>query len=201
MAKTVYKLINDAQLFAQLAAGSETAFDAIFLHYKPRIAAFVQKMVRSDGLAEEITQDVFVQLWLSRSYLADVTHHTSYLFQIATNKTLDYQKKISNKERLLDRIAHGSTEICNDTEEQILFQESTQIIELAIAALPEQRKLIYQLSREEGLTHEQITERLNISRSTVNNQLVKALSHIRTYLQKRTSIFSYAIFVLLTSGQ
>lgn len=199
MAAPIHKLINENELFAALAEGDERAFETIYHHYNKRLAPFVDKMVRSPELAEEIIQDIFVQLWMNRGILAGVQHPTSYLFNIATNRTLDYLKKIANNARLMDRIAYRSTEFSNETEERLIFKESAQIIEMAVSALPEQRKLIYHLSRNEGLTHEQIAERLNISRNTVKNQMVHALKAIRTFAEKRASVFSIAVFVLLTN--
>jgi len=68
-----------------LAEGNEYPFETIYHHYNKRLAPFVDKMVRSQVLAEEIVQDIFVQLWINRHLLADVKHPTSYLFNIATN--------------------------------------------------------------------------------------------------------------------
>lgn len=199
MAGPIHKLINETELFAALAAGDERAFETIYHHYNKRLAPFVDKMVRSPELAEEIVQDIFVHLWLNRHLLQNIAHPTSYIFNIATNKTLDYLKKIANNAKLMDRIANRSTEYSNETEERIIFRESAEIIEMAVAALPEQRKLIYHLSRTEGLTHEQIAERLHISRHTVKNQMVLALKAIRIFAEKRASVFSVAAFVMLTS--
>ena len=189
MAARVHKLINEKAIFAGLAEGDEAAFETIYHHYNKRLAPFIEKMVRSADLTEEIIQEIFVQLWINRHLLADVAHPTAYLFNIATNRTLDHLKKIANNAKLMDRIAYGSTELVNDTEEQVVLRESTAIIKLAIEALPAQRKLIFNLSRNEGLTHEQIAERLGISRHTVKNQLVTALKSIRLFTEKRGKMF------------
>jgi RNA polymerase sigma-70 factor (family 1) len=201
MSKTIHKLINEAELFAELAKGNEKAFEVIYHHYIKRLGPFVDKMLRSPELAEEVVQDIFVQLWINRALLADVKHPTSYLFNMATNKTLDYLKKAANNVKLMDRIASRTTEISHDTEERLVFRESAQIIEMAVASLPQQRKLIYHLSRNEGLSNEEIAERLQLSRQTVKNQLVHALKSIREYTEKRASVFSFAAFVLLTGGK
>jgi RNA polymerase sigma-70 factor (ECF subfamily) len=197
MGKTIHKLIDEAELFAKLAKGDEKAFELIYHHYNQRLSPFVDKMVRSPQLAEEIIQDIFVHLWIHRELLEEVKHPTSYLFNVATNKTLDYLKKIANNAKLLDKIACRSTEIINDTEERIIYKESAEILEMAISKLPEQRRLIFHLSRNEGMTHDQIAERLNISKNTVKNQMVTALKNIREFAEKRASVFSIAVFVLL----
>ena len=196
MAAQVRKLINEKAIFAALAEGDEAAFEKIYHCYNPRLAPFIEKMVHSADLTEEIIQEIFVQLWINRHLLADVAHPTAYLFNVATNRTLDYLKKIANNAKLMDRIAYGSTELVNDTEEQVVLRESTAIIKLAVEALPAQRKLIFNLSRVEGLTHEQIAEKLGISRNTVKNQLVTALKFIRMFTEKRGKTFVAVAFIL-----
>jgi len=196
MAAQVRKLINEKAIFAALAEGDEAAFEKIYHCYNPRLAPFIEKMVHSADLTEEIIQEIFVQLWINRHLLADVAHPTAYLFNVATNRTLDYLKKIANNAKLMDRIAYGSTELVNDTEEQVVLRESTAIIKLAVEALPAQRKLIFNLSRVEGLTHEQIAEKLGISRNTVKNQLVTALKFIRIFTEKRGKTFVAVAFIL-----
>ncbi|TKC04212.1 RNA polymerase sigma-70 factor [Pedobacter frigoris] len=199
MAKMIHKLINEAELFAGLANGDEKAFEIIYHHYNKRLAPFVQKTVKFPEITEEIIQDIFVQLWINRHLLAQVEHPTAYLFNIAKNKTLKYLKKIANDTRLLDRLTSTSPTFSNDTEERVIFRESAEIIELAVAGLPGQRKLIWELSRNEGLSHEEIAERLNISKNTVKNQMVHALKHVRGFLENRASMLSASIFFLLNN--
>jgi len=195
MAVQVRKLIDEKAIFAALAKGDESAFETIYHSYNKRLAPFIEKMVHSADLTEEIIQEIFVQLWINRHLLAEVTYPAAYLFNIATNRTLDYLKKMANNARLMDRIAYGSTELVNDTEEQVALRESAAIIKLAVEALPAQRKLIFNLSRNEGLTHEQIAERLGISRNTVKNQLVTALRFIRRFTEKRGETFVAAVLI------
>lgn len=199
MAKIVHKLLNEELLFLQLSEGNEQAFDVIYHHYNKRLAPFVDKMVHSPELSEEIIQDIFVHLWANRSLFAQVKHPTAYLFNVATNKTLDYLKKIANNEKLKEKVTYYAAKFSNETEERIYFRESAEIVNQAIAELPEQRRRIYLLSRVEGLSNDEIAKQLDISKNTVANQLVSALKFIRTFLEQRANLFSYAIFVLLTS--
>ncbi|WP_316818400.1 RNA polymerase sigma-70 factor [Pedobacter nyackensis] len=198
MGKSIHRLINEAELFSGLAKGDERCFDAIYNHYSNRLFPFVDKMVRSRNLAEEIVQDIFVQLWINRHLLENVQYPTAYLFNIAANKTLTYLKKISNNQKLVDKISAGYLDYSNDTEEQLILKESAKIIEMAVAQLPQQRRLIWELSRNEGLTHQQIADKLGISTSTVNNQLGHAMQHVRTFMNNRTGLLSLSIFILLS---
>lgn len=198
MAKTVHKLWNEALLFQQLSEGSEQAFDVIYHHYNKRLAPFVEKMVHSPELSEEIIQDIFVHIWTNRSLFAKVKHPTAYLFNVASNKALDYIKKIASDERLKENVTYYAAKFSNETEERIYFRESAEIVNQAVAQLPEQRRRIYEMSRIEGLSNDEIAEQLNISKNTVANQLVTAMKTIRIFVEQRANLFSYAIFVLLT---
>ena len=198
MGKAIHRLINEAELFSGLARGDERCFDAIYNHYANRLFPFVDKMVRSRSLSEEIVQDIFVQLWINRHLLENVQYPTAYLFNIAANKTLTYLKKIAGSKKLVDKIAAGYKDYDNDTEEQLILRESARIIEMAVAQLPQQRRLIWELSRNEGLTHQQIADKLGISTSTVNNQLGHAMQQVRTFMNNRAGLLSLSIFMLLS---
>lgn len=191
-------LDNEAELLAKLARGDERAFETLYYHFSPRLFPFVDKMVRNRRITEEIIQDVFILLWTRREQVGAAAHPTSYIFNIASNKMLDYQRKIASDKRLLERVMSASSDSHNETEEQLIYNESAVIVREAVDALPEQRRIIYELSRTEGLSHEQISKQLGISKSTVANQMVSALKQIRAFMEKRSGMFSYAIFFLLT---
>lgn len=197
MAKTIHKLINETELFAGLANGDERAFEIIYHHYNKRLAPFVLKMIRSEDLAREIIQDIFVQLWINKHLLNDVQHPTSYLFNIAANKTLNYIKKVASNSKLMNKLAEGYDDRTNETEESVILRESIELIEKAVSQLPGQRRLIWEMSRNEGLTHEQIAERLNISKNTVKNQMGHALKYVRSYLDRRASVLTLAVLMFL----
>ena len=76
------------------------------------------------------------------------------------------------------------------------LKESEQLISEAVELLPPQRKKVYQLSRIEGLTHAQIAQQLNISTSTVNNQLTEALHFIKKYLQETADAYIVLLILL-----
>lgn len=191
-------LDDETEILAKLAEGDERAFGKIYYHYSPRLFPFVDKMVRNRRLTEEIIQEVFIQLWAKKSLLADISHPSSYLFNIAANKTLDFQRKITRDKRLLETAMATAQGSHNETEERLIFNETAAIAREAIAALPAQRRLIYELSRNEGLSHKQIAIKLGISKSTVANQMVSALKQIRRFIESKSGIFSYAAFFFLT---
>ena len=201
MGKIIHKLINEAELFASLADGDEKAFEDIYRHYTKRLFPYVQKLVKAPELAEELIQDIFVQLWINRHVFSNVQHPTSYLFSIANRQALKYLKKVASDARILKSITDYAEPSRNETEERIILRESVEAIDLAVAELPEQRRLIWQLSRDEGLSHEQIAERLSISKNTVKNQMVHALKHVRNFLDKRKGLLTGSIIILLYNSR
>ncbi len=191
-------LINEAELFAQLAQGDEGAFVQIYWYYTKRLYPFVLKMVHDEQVSEEIIQDVFVLLWEKRALLSGVQHPTAYLFSLASKRTLNYLKKESNHARILEKYAQAHSELSNETEHSLNLKESEGVIRAAVESLPEQRRLIFELSRNQGFSNDQIAEQLGLSKQTVKNQLVTALKNIRAYMEQREGLFSFAVFYLLT---
>jgi RNA polymerase sigma-70 factor (family 1) len=197
MGKTINKLVNEAELFAKLAKGDEYAFEAIYRHFSKRLFPFVLKLVKVPELAEELVQDIFVNIWINRQAFVEVDHPTSYLFSIASRQSLKYLKKVASDERILKSITNYLNDSTNETEEQIIFRESVAFINAAVAQLPEQRRIIWELSRNEGLTHEQIADKLQISKNTVKNQMVQATKYIRSFLDGQAGLLPGLIIILL----
>ncbi len=149
------------------------------------------KFVRSHHIAEEIMQEVFTRLWLKRSAVSSMDNPTAWLFTVASNLSLDFLKKEANQKKILSDLFR--TAQLSAGEEYIATRENEEQLHLAINALPQQRQTIFRLSREKGMSHSQISKLLNISSSTVNNQLVSALHHIRRHM-KKAGILMLALF-------
>jgi RNA polymerase sigma-70 factor (family 1) len=197
MRETTEILPDEKELFARIATGDEAAFTQIFHLYNRRIFPFVLRMIKSDFLAEEIVQDVFTKLWTKRSYLAEVNSPQSYIFTMATNRTLDQLKKISNESRLIKELVIAMQNLRNnETEEWLDAKESAHLINDAVDNLPPQRKIIYKLSRNEGKSYKEIAEQLNISPSTVKNQLIEAVRSIKEYLQSTPGASMAVLFFI-----
>lgn len=134
------------------------------------------------ALAEEVAQDVFMNVWINRKKFSSINDPEAYLFTIAYNSIYNQLKKISREDHLLTALVEAVQEIQYTTDEQILARESESLINKAVEELPPQRRIIFQLSRHQGLSHDEIAQQLNISRHTVKNQLVEALRFIRKQL-------------------
>jgi RNA polymerase sigma-70 factor (family 1) len=197
MKQISYILLNESTLFKQVAHGDEKAFTEIFYHYSKRIFPFVLKKTKSETIAEEIVQEIFIKLWTNREKLSHIENYESYIFTIAANKVYKHFKKIAGEEKLLKALWNRINELHYPTEEIIKLKESEGLINKVIEQLPPQRKKIYQLSRKQGLSHAEIAEQLKISPSTVNNQLTVALRYIKQHLQEMPETVLALMVILL----
>lgn len=176
-------IYSDQQLFDRIAGNDDIAFRLLFNRYRKTIFGVALKLTKQPDLAEEITQEVFINLWVNRTKLPAVDKPDAYLFRILYNKTSDYLRRESNRTKILQNALRFSSGNVNSTQETIDAHDSEKRIEEAIRQLPAQQKLVYQLSRQQGLSIQEIAAELNISPHTVKSHLAKALSFIRTYLK------------------
>lgn len=172
----------------------EDSFKRLFDRYKNRLYGYVLAISHSSFAAEEITQEVFIKLWLCRDILHEVDNLDGYIFTIARNRTLNYFRKAANDSRLLRALQEQVTPPPNNVEERATVTEYDQMLRDALARLSPQRRLVYQLSRDNGLNHEEIAQQLHLSRNTVKNHMVEALRFIRHYLGQHLSLLLLLFF-------
>lgn len=180
----VLPLYDSKILFRQLSEGDEKAFRKIFDLYKERLYFVALKMLKSPAVAEEIVQDTLMAVWTNQSKFTTIDDPEAYVFTIAYNRIYNQLKKTANEHKLVSELIYILQNDQYSGDDIILASETKAIIDEAIEKLPPQRKLIFQLSRQQGLTHEQIANKLNLSRNTVRNQITEALQQIRTHLGK-----------------
>jgi RNA polymerase sigma-70 factor (family 1) len=178
----------------------DESFKRLFDSYKNRLYGYVLAIARSPYTAEEITQEIFIKLWLCRDILHEVDNLDGYIFTIARNRTLNHLRKAANDARLLrelQELAMPQDKSNNNVEERALVAEYDRQLRDALSLLSPQRRLVYKLSRDGGMNHEEIAHQLHLSRNTVKNHMVEALRFIRHHLGEHGSVLIMAIFFLL----
>jgi RNA polymerase sigma-70 factor (family 1) len=177
---------GEQHLFRRVSEGDRDAFRLVFDLYSARLTTFIFKLTKSETVAAELVQDIFVNLWIRRSHLADINNEQAYLFMMASNRTIDHLRKVSAESRMLVHLWERVTKLGEATEEAYNAKECNNLINKAVVQLSLQKQKIFRLSRYEGLKHEEIANYLGLSKSTVKNHLVETLRHIRAYLHQHS---------------
>lgn len=175
----------DQTLIQEIAQGSETAFEELFNKYYPTVYQYLLKVVKSKEIAEEIASDIFLKLWLGKEMIGDIYSMPAFLRTVSTNKAIDFFRSASRQQNIRKLVEKELNTYQNQPADyQLLDHEYQTLLTKAIEQLSPQRKLVFSLSRVEGLTHEEIAEKLQLSRNTVRNTVVESLKVVRDYLQK-----------------
>jgi len=171
--------ITNIGTYALIASGDRNAFEEAFRMYYAPLCAFAVQYVKDQDVAEDLVQDLFVRIWQDREKINVSTSLKSYLFASVRNRALNAMK-VSARMRPLDEqnIGHVAD---SDRDEAEYTDRSTRVL-AAIELLPEERRKVFKLSRNEGLKYHEIAARLGISIKTVENQMGKALKTLRAEL-------------------
>lgn len=179
----------DRTLFLRIAEGDGRAFTELFnLCFEP-LKWNALKLLKSEFWAEEIVQEVFTQLWRNRQQLAAVEAPVAYLYRMTANRSLDRIRRDALEVRMqyaVNKALHGDPDIFQENKYDLKFVE--RLISEAIGRLPDQGRRIFELQQKEGLSYQEIADRLGLSKNTVRNHMVKNLQVIRTYMRQHGEI-------------
>jgi RNA polymerase sigma-70 factor (family 1) len=181
---------NERELFARIANGDGVAFTELFRLYFEPLKWNALKILKSEFWAEEIVQEVFMQLWSNRDKLVDVESPAAYLFKVTANRCLDRirrQELEVKMQYVVNKALHRDASSVQENSYDLDLIET--LIKEAVQQLPEQGRLVFELQRNKGLSYQEIADRLGISRNTVRNHMVKSLHFIRSYLRQKGEIF------------
>ncbi|SFH40033.1 RNA polymerase sigma-70 factor [Pedobacter insulae] len=163
-------------LFREIQNGNKLAFNELFLMYYPKLLTFAKQYTKNQESAEEITSELFVKIWIKRAGLFEILNPEVYLFIAIKNACLNLIRSEKKRSQFFHEELHQSIALCSDDDGlKMENQELKKQLDLAVKALPEQRKLIFKLIKEDGLKAQEVALILNISVRTVENQLYKAV--------------------------
>jgi len=173
--------IISAKLLQAFRSGDQSAYKTIYFTYKKSVQNFIKTLIGSEEDAEDLTQEVFVNIWKKKELLDPDKGIKGYLFTIAKNAAL----KFLNREKLLEDISDDiEYEVTPDN--LLIAKETKMLMTLAIDQMPKQRRTIFKLSRQEGLSNEEIAERLSIKKENVAAHLSYAIRDLKKIL---TTVF------------
>ena len=167
----------------------EFMFTELFRQHEHKLYTLALRLTKSDQLAKDIIQEVFLKLWDQRAIIHTIQNMEAWLYRVTENKIIDFLRKASADNRLKQLIWDHVQQIVNESEQYLAAKEYNQIIQKAIEQLPPQRKLIYQLNKENGMNYREIADELQISKHTVKNQLSTAIQSVRNFLSRNMKIW------------
>lgn len=181
--------------FSALPDGDETAFRRLFDTYRDRIRLYAYRLLKSREEADELVQETFISIWIKRDVMSSVEDPERYIFAMVRNKAIDHLRRIAVDRELRERVWRNIEAVRNVTQEEVLGNELEELTQKAFRQLSPHRQTVFHLSRVEGLTHQEIAVRLNISRNTVKNQMVASLKFIWDYVSKHTLLLLASAFI------
>ena len=171
------KMLEGEELIVRkVAEGDRDSFRTLFYHYYPKVKVFLRTLVPDENDAEDLAQNVFVKLWVGRSSLKGVKVFGAWLYRVCRNTAIDYSRTRKTMVPFAPEEPGLSTE---SLDENYFARERQYQYDKLIAAMPAKRREVFLLSREEGLSHAEISKKLGISVKTVENHINMVLRELR----------------------
>lgn len=160
----------------------EAAFSQLYSRYSERIYHNILRMVKDETTAEEILQDIFLQVWQKRNSIQIEKAFSGWLFTISRNRVQDFFRKIKRDEKLYTRLKSVAIEHYTHIEEAIFQKENAKLLKDVIDILPPQRRKVFELCKLDGLSYKEASEKMGVSLSTIMDHMAKARQTIREYI-------------------
>ena len=188
---------SDGLLVKELIAGNEKAFHSLFDAYKQDVFLYSLSFLKSQTLADEVVQEVYITVWLKRETLNPSLSFKSFLMTLTKNRALNILKKAANDEKLREALFYRSQKSYNPIYDQIRDKRLEEFKQQALDALPPKRRLIFEMARNQGMSYDAISDELGISKNTVKSQMRKALDTLRRFIIDQSDINLTLLFCAL----
>lgn len=179
MAQPRNKHTKDKEILRLLSAEPRRGYTLLFHTYYAEVCGHVYRMLPDRAAAEDIAQEMFIELWSKRKSLTIKSSPGAYLRRMAVTRTLNYLRN-HKKDRFADDTTLSNYESTLTTPlEAVEASDLEHVITHSIDTLPDRCRKVFVLSRFENMTYKEIAGTLDISVKTVENQMIKALKHLR----------------------
>lgn len=174
-------VVTDAEIISGLRRGESTAFDTIFRDWYPRLVLIADRIVGERPVAEDLAQEVFLELWRRRETLTLETTVHAYLLQSVRNRSLNHLRHVQVRRRSVPDVVEMSA-VPTPADASTVAAELAVAIERATQSLTPRCREVFQMSREQGLKYSEIATQLGVSVKAVEAQMGKALRTMREQL-------------------
>lgn len=174
---------KDEILLRKIRRGDVQAFEQFFRRYYDSMHSHAYKFVNNHHTAEEIVQEVFIHFWEKHSSIKIKSSAYGYLAKSVRNRCINYLKSNYSTKNELGDLPESQQPLINSTEDTLNVWELEQLLSQAIQQLPENCRIVFNLSRQAGLTYDEIALTLGVSKETVKSQIKIALKKLRLFLK------------------
>lgn len=174
-------MIEEENLLTRIKQGDHNAMKAIFMAYYDLVFLTIRRMVNDFSTADDIAQEVFIDIWSKRNTITISSSLSSYVKKMAVNKTLNHIRQ--SKKQLFQEELDVNISMPDHADGLMDLNSLEEYIHRHIDLLPEQCRLIFVLSRFEEMSNKEIAEHLGLSVKTIENQMTKALRTLKTALE------------------
>ena len=187
--------VNDDDFLKRLSKGDNLAFKKLFEDYKEKVLQICFRFILNQEDAEEVMQDVFLEVHRSVSSFRGESSFSTWLFRIATTKSLDEIKRQNRKKRIqlikkslgLDSLFNTASE--NPTPDTLIeTKENIRMIKKALDSLPEQQRIAITLSKIEGASNSMVAEIMGITTVAADSLIYRAKKNIAKYFDNKSPI-------------
>lgn len=176
---------RDQARLARIQSGDRAAFESLFRTYAEPLCDLIEGYVGTPEVAEELVQDLFLEIWSQRGDWDVQGSVKSYLYTAARNRALDHLKHRRVVDRWEEQAQRDATYRPPRPEKDLQQKQLHEEVQRAIEELTERQRLVFVLSRHHDLTQREIAAMLDISVRTVETHMRKALKSLRSLLSSR----------------
>jgi len=187
----IISVSDEKELLQKLRDGDENAFNQLYQIYARRLASKLIYLLKSEELAQDVLQDVFLKIWSSREMIDPELNFSALLSKMATNLSKNVFRKNLYDQSLLSLMDPEAS--YNPIDDADNASQAKAVLEMALSKLTERQRDIYILHKLDGRSYKEISEQLNISVSAINHHLQKANKQLKAILKSQ----SLQILILL----
>ncbi|WP_186755594.1 RNA polymerase sigma-70 factor [Echinicola salinicaeni] len=187
----------ELRLLKQIRKGNELAFVEVYDKYWKLLFNSGYKRLQKKEIVEGLVQEVFVEMWMKRESLEIHTSFNSYLYTAMKYKVINQMKSQMVKEKYVAFVNSRRPSFGSEIEEQLFYKELDEAYRKEVSELPEKAKTVYTLKNNEGKSYAEIAREMEISISTVEKHMIKALKILRANLKN----YSFSAFIVGILGQ
>ena len=179
-------------LAQQLKLGNEKSYDFLMDKYYQNLCGYIYTLTNDRNLAEDIVQNVFVEIWINKKNINPDYSIKNYLYKSVYNKFIDQYRKNKPVVKLEKKYLEALDGVIENEQRDI--SNLIKLLDIEIQNLPPKCRKIFLLNKKEGLTHMEISEYLNISIKTIEGHMTRAFKILSTKLGDKTEAIFFLVF-------